>query len=149
MFTHCGNYISSLTLHFADDVVLLPFELQSLQLTRNRFRVLTGWLIGSQILEVAAFDDLHGETASGGIVNETYQDLWRGALALRLEWRRTLAGHLWDADLGLTSLETKQAGKCTEADVVHQYFHFRFSFFLCQQNSLKYLSDFWPICDML
>lgn len=67
--------------------------------------VLTGWLVGSQIFEVTAFDDLHWETARGSIVDEPYQDLWCGALAGWLEWRGTFAaGHLRYTSLGFTAL---------------------------------------------
>lgn len=51
----------------------------------KRFRVLTGWLVGSQVFEMDAFDDLHREASRCGVVHQAHEDLWRGSLTDGLE----------------------------------------------------------------
>lgn len=67
---------------------------------KKPFRVLTGWLIGSQVFEVEAFDDLHGEASRGGVVHQPHEDLRGGGLADGLERRGAFAaGHIRQAAL--------------------------------------------------
>lgn len=70
------------------------------------FRVLTGWLVGSQVFEMDAFDDLHRQTSCGGVVHQADKDLWCGCLTDWLEWWGAFtACHIWEADLGFTALK--------------------------------------------
>lgn len=72
----------------------------------NCFRVLTGWLVGSQVFEMDAFDDLHRETSCCGVVHQAHEDLWGGSLADWLEWWGAFtACHIWEADLRFTTLK--------------------------------------------
>lgn len=50
------------------------------EMTEKRSRVLTGWLVGSQVFEMDAFDDLHRETSCCGVVHQAHEDLWCGRL---------------------------------------------------------------------
>lgn len=61
---------------------------------KNSFRVLTGWLIGSQVFEMNAFDDLHRESSRCSVVHQADEDLWCGALTDRLEGRALAACHI-------------------------------------------------------
>lgn len=61
------------------------FSIQILGPQTKRFRILTGWLVGSQVFEMDAFDDLHRQTTCCGIVNQAHEDLWRGSLTNGLE----------------------------------------------------------------
>lgn len=73
------------------------------------FRVLTGWLIGSQVLEMNAFDDLHGESSRCSVVHQADEDLWCGALADGLEGRGAFAAcHIGQTALGFTTLQAFQ-----------------------------------------
>lgn len=65
--------------------IVLQFTALSTATQIKRFRVLTGWLVGSQVFEMDAFDDLHRQTSCCGIVYQAHQDLWRGSLANGLE----------------------------------------------------------------
>lgn len=75
---------------------------------RKPFRILTGWLVGGQVFEMDAFDDLHGEAPCRGVVHQAHEDLRCGGLTDRLERRGAFAArHIREADLRLTSLKTQ------------------------------------------
>lgn len=86
--------------------IVLQFTALSTTTQLKRFRVLTGWLVGSQVFEMDAFDDLHRQTSCCRIVYQPHKNLWCGSLTDGLEWWGAFtACHIWEADLGFTSLK--------------------------------------------